>query len=87
METFDTSHEFWDRYSIRDKSLKKKPGYFLVENISEPCLVTIAINPKEYFKSFKSQHVSKKHKGLRKGAPGMEFEDYAKRINSVKEIP
>ena len=30
--------------------------------------------------------MNKKHKSLRKVAPGMEFKDYAKRINSVKEI-
>ena len=86
MERSHTSNEFCDRYSIRDKSLKKKLRYFPVENISEPCLVTIAVNPKEYFEFFKRQLVNKKHKGLNKGAPGMEFEDWAKRINSVKEI-
>ena len=30
--------------------------------------------------------MNKKHKNLRKAAPGMEFKDYAKRINFVKEI-
>ena len=30
--------------------------------------------------------MNKKHKGLRKGAAGMEFQDYVKRINSIKEI-
>ena len=46
LERFDTSDKFWDRYSIRDKSLKKKLGYFSVKNISHPCLLTTAINPK-----------------------------------------
>ena len=30
--------------------------------------------------------MNKKHKGFRKGARGMEFENYSKRINSVQEI-
>ena len=34
----------------------------------------------------KSENINKKHKGLRKGALGMEFEDHAKRINSIREI-
>ena len=30
--------------------------------------------------------MNKKHKGFRKDARGMEFENYSKRINSVQEI-
>ena len=30
--------------------------------------------------------MNKKHKGLRKGAPGMELEDYVRKTNSIKEI-
>ena len=54
--------------------------------ILERFLVTIAMNPKGYSGFLKSKHVNKKHKNLRKAAPGMEFKDYAKRINFVKEI-
>ena len=41
---------------------------------------------KEYFEQFESGNVNKKHKGLRKGVSGMEFENYSRRINSVYEI-
>ena len=78
---FDTSHKFWEKYSVRNESLRKKIGYFSIENIGDPCIVTVAVNPKEYFEEFESQAVNKKHKGLRKGAASMEFEDFAKRIN------
>ena len=61
-------------------------GYFLIKNIDGPCIVIVTVNPKKYFKEFESQVVNKKLKGLRKGAAGMEFEDYAKRTNSTKEI-
>ena len=61
-------------------------GYFLIKDIDDACIVTVAVNPKEYFEEFKSQVINKKCKGLRKGAVGMEIEDYAKRINSIKEI-
>ena len=66
--------------------IKKKLGYFSIKNIDDPCIVTVLVNPKEYFELFESQAVNKKHKGLRKGTADMEFEDYAKKVNSVKEI-
>ena len=86
LQRFDTLHKFWEKYSVRNESLRKKLGYFSIKNIDDPCIVIIAVNPKEYFEEFESQVVNKKHKGLRKGATGMEFEDYVKRINSIKEI-
>ena len=49
-------------------------------------MVTIAVNRKEYFEGFKSKNLNKKHKDLRKGALGVELEDYAKRINSIREM-
>ena len=64
LHRFDTSHKFWEKYSIRNESLRKKLGYFLIKNIDDPCIVTVAVNPKEYFEEFESQVVNKKDKGL-----------------------
>ena len=83
---FDTSHEFWENYSARNKSFKKKLGHFNLQNINDTCMVTVAVSPKEYFEDIKSENINKKHKYLWKGALGMEFEDYAKCINSIREI-
>ena len=66
--------------------MRKTLGYFSIGNIDDPCVVSVVVNPKEYFEVFKSQAVNKKHQELRKGAAGMEFEDYANRINSIKGI-
>ena len=41
---FGTSHEFGDRFNVKNKDLRKKLSYF--ENIDDPCLVTVAVNPK-----------------------------------------
>ena len=84
LQRLDTSQGFWERYSVRNASLKKKLGYFNIENIDDPCMATV--KPEEYIETFKSEYVNKKHKGLRKGGPGMEFENYLKRINSVADI-
>ena len=86
LHRFDTLHNFWERYKVRNEHLRKKLGYFPIENIDNLCVVIVAVNRKEYFEEFKSQSVNKKHKGLRKGANGMEFEDYAKRVNLMREI-
>ena len=84
MHRFDTSHKFWKKYGVKNEHLKKKFDYFSIENIDDPYVVTVAVNPKEYFQEFDSQSIKKKHKGLRKGAS--EFKDYAERINSIREI-
>ena len=86
LNRFDTSHKFLDRFNVRNKDLRKKLGYFAIKNIDDPCIVTVVINPKEYFEQFESDNVNEKYKGLRKGAAGMEFENYSRRINSVIEI-
>ena len=76
LNRFDTSQEFWDRFNVRNANLRKKLGYFSIENIDDPYLVIVAVKPKEYFEQFESDNVKKKHKGLRKSASGMEFENY-----------
>ena len=50
------------------------------ENIDNP-YVTLAVNLKEYFEFFKNYN--KKHKGIKKGSRGMEFPNYANRLNSL----
>ena len=77
---------FCDRHNVKNENLKKRLGCFSIENIDDPCVFTVSVNPEDYFEDFKSQSVNKKHKGLRQGASGMEFEDYTKEINSIKEI-
>ena len=79
-------HKFWENFSVRDQSLRKKLGYYEIEHIHDPCEVTITVNPKECLEQFQSESVNKKRKGLKKGLKGMDFENYAKRINSVKDI-
>ena len=68
---FDTSHEFWEKFSARNQELKRKLGYYEIEYRDGPCYVTVAVNPKEYIGKFESDSVTKKHKGLRKGAQNM----------------
>ena len=81
---FDTSHEIWENFSARNKSLQKETKTNEIEHIEDPCYVTITVNSKEYLKKFESGNINEKHKGLQKGVKGMHFEYYSKGIKSVE---
>ena len=49
-------------------------------------MITLAINPNEYFEIFKSKEINKKHKGVKKTTPGMDFESFASRIMDFREF-
>ena len=73
---FDSSHKFWDIFGFRKENRRKKLGYYEIENIDNPCLVTIAVNPKEYLEVLKNLKLDKKHKGIKKGSSRMDFENF-----------
>ena len=45
----------------------------------------MAVNPKEYYEQFEGNSFNKKHKGIKKGSPGMDFENYANRISALND--
>ena len=47
------------------------------------CLVALAVNSKECLASFRGRNLNKKHKGIKKGSPGLENENFAQRIKSI----
>ena len=58
-----------------------------MENIDDPSYFTLAVNPKsKYFEFFKDYSTNKKGKGIKKGSKGMDFENYAERIKSLKNF-
>ena len=74
-ERFDKSDKFWELFGVCKPENQKVLGLYEVESINDPRLVTLAVNPKEYFEYFKSENVYKKHKGIKKGSAGMDFEN------------
>ena len=85
-ERFDKSDDFWKCFGVYNFSNQKVLGLYEVENINDPCYVTLAVNPKEYFEYFKRKNVNRKHKGIKKGSPGMEYENYAERIKPLYDF-
>ena len=83
---FDKSNEFWRQFNVFSPEEQKVLGLYEVENIDDPCYVTLAVNPKEYFEYFKSESCNIKHKGIKKVAVGMEYENYPERIKPLKNF-
>ena len=53
LERLDVSDDFWEKFHVQDKPLKKQVGLYKIENTDNPNFATIAINPKEYFEKYK----------------------------------
>ena len=62
-DRLDLSDDFWDQLGVQNKKLKKQVGLFEIENINEPNIITIALNPKEYYEKFNDCTNNKKRKG------------------------
>ena len=61
-------------------------GLYEIKNIDNPSICNIAINPKEYSEKSKNRQINKKHKGVRRDTPGMNFEDQAEKISTIRQI-
>ena len=79
----DLSDDFYQQFNIQNKKLKKQVGLFEVENINRTNILTIALNPKEYYEEFDNYSNNKKHKGLKKGTAGMDFEAYSSTLANL----
>ena len=48
----DLSAEFYEQFNCKNENLRKKVGFFEIENIDKPNVITIALNQKEYYERF-----------------------------------
>ena len=60
----DHSDNFCKQFGIYDENTKKVMGLYEIENIDNPNICTVAINPKEYFEKFENRQINKKIKVL-----------------------
>ena len=84
-DRLDLSAEFYEQFDCRNEKLKKRVGFFEIESIDKPNVITIALNPKEYYERFIDHSDNKKHKGLKKSTPGMDFDSYSNRLSDLTE--
>ena len=81
----DLNHEYFEKFSCHNTDFKKRVDYFEVENIDKANIITIALNPKEYYELFVDTTDNKKHKGLHKSTPGMDFDSYSSHLSDLTE--
>ena len=78
-----SSHEYWQNFNARKENLRKCLGYFEIEHIDDPCILTITCNPKEFFEMFVGRDINKKRNGIKKRSTGLGFESFLDRITSL----
>ena len=82
----DLSSEFFEQFGKRIENITKQVGLYELENIENGKINAICVNLKEYFELYGILYeVNKKHKGVRKGTKGMDFDNYAGRILHIDE--
>ena len=85
LSRLDLADDFWEQFGVQNKELKKKVGLFETESINVPNVITISINPKEYMEEFENSTINKKHKGIKRGTPGMDFNTYFSKLCSITD--
>ena len=56
----DLSADYFEQFKCQNPDLKKQVGLFEVENIDKTNIITIALNPKEYYKKCNDYSGNKK---------------------------
>ena len=85
LKRLDVSDDFWAQFDVQNKKVKKQVGLFETENVDKANVITISVNPKEYLEVFEDLSINKKHKGIKKGARGMNFDAYCSKLASITE--
>ena len=85
-DRLDLSAEFYEQFNCRNEALNKQVGLFKIESIDKPNVITIALNPKEYYEHFGDHPDNKKYKGLKKSTFGMDFDSYSNYLSDLTEF-
>ena len=85
-DRLDLSDDFWDQFGVQNKKLKKQVVLYKIDNINKPNIITIALNPKEYYEKINNHTDNKKRKGLKKSTHRMDFDSYSERLADLSEF-
>ena len=85
-QRLDLSSKFFDQFNMRNEAMRKQVGLYEFENIEHGIRCAICVSPKEYFELYGILYeTKKKHKGVREGTKGMDFDKYAGRILTIED--
>ena len=85
-DRLDLSDDFWKQFDVQNEKLKKQVGLFEIESINNANVITIALNPKEYYEKYIDDSDNKRYKGLKKTTGGMDFHSYSGRLADLDEF-
>ena len=85
LRRLDLSAEFYEQFNCRKEKLKKRVGFFEIGSIDKPNVITIVLNPKEYYERFINHSDNKKPKRLKKSTPDMDFDSHSSRLSDLTE--
>ena len=63
---FGKCDEFWKKFDVHMPENQKVLGLYEVESINDPCVVTLAVNLKEYPEYFQDETINKNTRGSKK---------------------
>ena len=82
----DLSSEFFTQLGKQNPAVRKQVGLYEFENIEHGIICAIYVNPKEYLELYGILFdVNKKHKGVKRGTKGMNFDKQASRILTLED--
>ena len=82
----DLSSEFFTQFGKQNPAVRKQVGLYEFENIEHGIICAIYVNPKEYLELYGILfEVNKKHKGVKRGTKGMNFDKHASRILTLED--
>ena len=85
--TLDLSGEFFEQFDKRNEAARKQVGLYEFENILHGIVCAACVDPKEYFELYGIlDKTNKKHKTVRTGTEGMDFNNCASRILTMKAV-
>ena len=76
-DTFDTSHEYWDKFKARKIELEKRLGYFKLK-VSTILVKLLSLLILKNITNTLKISLATKNINVKKGTPGMKFENFAK---------
>ena len=53
----DLSDDFWSEFNLQNKEIEKQVGLYEIESMDNANIITIAIDPKEYFEKDRDKAV------------------------------
>ena len=85
-DRLDLSAEIYEQFNCRNEALKKRVGLFETESIDRPNVITIILNPKEYYEHFVNHSDNKNRKGLKKSTFRMDFGSDSNCLSDLTEF-